>query len=129
MWMNEPTEDAAMSVQTTASGWRYWIDPPIGTRGEEDVAEQDPTIGTLVLRPADGDDVAIDLDPKHVAGLAPQELQREIGDVVPDTDDAHEIFDCATFVLPDLIEEAACRSRRAPATSDEPNVFGTTATG
>ena len=90
---------------TTLSGWQYWIEAPSRLVDES----EDPIIGTLVLRPVEGEDVAIDLEPGHAPGQAAQEeLRQRIGDVVGDLQESQEIFDCTSFVLPDLF---ASRSR------------------
>jgi hypothetical protein len=92
-------------TKTTLSGWEYWIKAPSKLVDQN----ADPVIGTLVLRPVNGEDVAIDLEPGHAPGQAAQgELRQRIGDLVGDAQDAQEIFDCTSFVLPDLI---AMRSR------------------
>ena len=64
-------------------------------------------IGTLVLRPIEGEDIAIELCPGYAAGQAAQEeLRLRIGEVVGDAEESQEIFDSASFVLPDLIEDS-----------------------
>jgi hypothetical protein len=94
-------------MKTTLSGWQYWIEAPSTLRAEV----EDPVIGTLVLRPVEGDDVAIELGPGYASGQAAQdELRERIGDVVGDAEESREIFDSTSFVLPDLI---AIRSRAA----------------
>ena len=42
----------------------------------------------------------------------PQELRLRIGEVVGDAEESQEIFDSASFVLPDLIEGRSTRSQR-----------------
>ena len=64
----------------------------------------DATLGTLVLRPVEGDDLCIDLCPGYAAGEAAQdELRRRIAEVVGDAEESRLIFDSTSFVLPDLI--------------------------
>jgi hypothetical protein len=46
------------------------------------------------------------------AGQAAQELRLRIGEVVGDAEESQEIFDSASFVLPDLIEGRSTRSQR-----------------
>jgi hypothetical protein len=83
---------------TTLSGWRYWIEAP-SVFPNDDVA-----VGTLVLRPVEGQDVCIDLCPGYDSGQAAQdELRRRIGEVVGDAEESQEIFDSTTFVMPDLV--------------------------
>ena len=66
------------TMASTPSGWRYWIEAPSAFRRE--VA--DPVIGTLVLRPVEGDDIAIELCPGYAAGQAAQdELRLRIREV------------------------------------------------
>jgi hypothetical protein len=85
---------------TTLSGWRYWIEAPRVFLGEAD----DPSLGTLVLRPIEGDDICIELCPGYASGQAAQdELRQRIGDVVGDAEESQEIFDSTTFAMPDLI--------------------------
>ena len=94
--------------ESTPSGWRYWIEVP-----NVQSAECDPVLGALMLRPVDGDDIAISLCPGYAAGQAPQEQLRQlIGRVVRDADESQEIFDFTTFMLPDLIEARTTRSKR-----------------
>ena len=96
-------------METTPSGWRYWIEAPDVFRSEG----EDPIIGTLVLRPIEGEDIAIELCPGYAAGQAAQEeLRLRIGEVVGDAEESQEIFDSASFVLPDLIEARSTRSQR-----------------
>lgn len=98
-----------MTLETTPSGWRYWIEAPDVFRG----GVGDPIIGTLVLRPVEGEDIAIELCPGYAAGQAAQEeLRLRIGEVVGDAEESQEIFDAASFVLPDLIEARSTRSQR-----------------
>jgi hypothetical protein len=98
-----------MTMETTPSGWRYWIEAPDVFRG----GGGDPIIGTLVLRPVEGEDIAIELCPGYAAGQAAQEeLRLRIGEVVGDAEESQEIFDAASFVLPDLIEARSTRSQR-----------------
>ena len=86
---------------TTLSGWRYWIEAPSVFPTEAD----DPSLGTLVLRPVEGEDICIELCPGYASGQAAQdELRRRIGEVVGDAEESQEIFDSTTFVMPDLIE-------------------------
>ena len=86
---------------TTPSGWRYWIEAPSVFPSNAD----DPSLGTLVLRPIEGDDVCIELCPGYASGQAAQdELRRRIGEIVGDAEESQEIFDSTTFVMPDLIE-------------------------
>ena len=97
-----------MTMGSTPSGWRYWIEEPNSFRRE--VA--DPVIGTLMLRPVEGDDVAIELCPGYAAGQAAQgELRLRIGEVVGDAQESQEIFEFASFVLPDLISARSTRSQ------------------
>lgn len=92
----------------TLSGWQYWIEAPSAFRREI----VDPVIGTLVLRPVEGDDIAIELCPGYAPGQAAQdELRLRIGEAVGDSEESQEIFDFTSFVLPDLI---AARSARQP---------------
>ena len=96
-------------METTPSGWRYWIEAPDVFRGEGGIR----SIGTLVLRPVEGEDIAIELCPGYAAGQAAQEeLRLRIGEVVGDAEESQEIFDSASFVLPDLIEGRSTRSQR-----------------
>jgi hypothetical protein len=98
-----------MTMETTPSGCRYWIEAPDAFRSEG----EDPIIGTLVLRPIEGEDIAIELCPGYAAGQAAQgELRLRIGEVVGDAEESQEIFDFASFVLPDLIEARSTRSQR-----------------
>ena len=86
---------------TTLSGWRYWIAAPSVLPSEDD----DPSVGTLVLRPVEGDDIGIELCPGYASGQAAQhELRQRIGEVVGDAEESQEIFDSTTFVMPDLIQ-------------------------
>jgi hypothetical protein len=88
----------------TSSGWQYWIEAPSAFRRE--VA--DPVIGTLLLRPVVGEDIAIELCPGYAPGQAAQgELRLRIGEAVGDSEESQEIFDFTSFVLPDLIEARA----------------------
>ena len=96
-------------METTPSGWRYWIEAPDVVPGRV----RDPIIGTLVLRPVEGEDIALELCPGYAAGQAAQEeLRLRIGEVVGDAEESLEIFDAASFVLPDLIEARSTRSQR-----------------
>jgi len=45
-------------------------------------------------------------------GQAAQELRLRTGEVVGDAEESQEIFDSASFVLPDLIEGRSTRSQR-----------------
>lgn len=84
----------------TLSGWRYWIEAPSVFPSES----HDPSLGTLVLRPVEGEDVCIELCPGYASGQAAQdELRRRIGEIVGDAEESQEIFDSTTFVMPDLI--------------------------
>ncbi|MGB7803986.1 MAG: hypothetical protein WBM72_00125 [Actinomycetota bacterium] len=66
-----------------------------------------------MLRPVEGEDIAIELCPGYAAGQAAQEeLRLRIGEVVGDAEESQEIFDSASFVLPDLIEARSTRSQR-----------------
>ena len=97
-----------MTMASTPSGWRYWIEEPSPFRRE--VA--DPVIGSLMLRPVEGDDVAIELCPGYAAGQAAQgELRLRIGEIVGDAQESQEIFEFASFVLPDLISARSTRSQ------------------
>ena len=85
---------------TTLSGWRYWIEAPRVFPSEADLS-----LGALVLRPVEGEDICIELCPGYASGQAAQdELRRRIGEVVGDAEESQEIFDSTTFVMPDLIE-------------------------
>jgi len=85
----------------TLSGWGYWIEAPSVFPNEDD----DPSVGTLVLRPVEGEDIGIDLCPGYASGQAAQdELRNRIGEIVGDAEESQEIFDSTTFVMPDLIE-------------------------
>jgi hypothetical protein len=89
---------------TTLSGWRYWIEAPSVFPKQGDVGD-DFTVGMLVLRPVEGDDVCIELCPGFASGQAAQgELRQRIGEVVGDVEESQEIFDSTTFVMPDLIQ-------------------------
>jgi hypothetical protein len=93
---------------STRSGWRYWIEEPSSFRRE--VA--DPVIGSLLLRPVEGEDVVIELCPGYAAGQAAQgELRLRIGEVVGDAQESQEIFEFASFMLPDLIAARSTRSQ------------------
>ena len=95
------------TMGSTPSGWRYWIEST-NARGVGD-----PTIGVLVLRPVEGEDIAIELCPGFAAGQAAQdELRLRIGEVVGDAEESQDIFDCTSFVLPDLIDARSTRSQR-----------------
>jgi hypothetical protein len=97
-------------TNTTLSGWQYWIEAP--SRLVDDL--DDPVIGTLVLHPVVGEDVAIDLEPGHAPGQAAQaELRERIGAVVDEFAEAEEIFDRTSFVLPDLVEARSHTARVA----------------
>jgi hypothetical protein len=97
------------TMATTHSGWRYWVEPSDASLREV----TDPVIGALVLRPVEGEDIAIKLCPGFAAGQAAQdELRLRIGEVVGDSEESQEIFDFTSFVLPDLIEARSTRSRR-----------------
>ena len=86
---------------TTLSGWRYWIEAPSVFPDEA----EDPAVGTLVLRPVEGDDCCIELCPGYAHGQAAQdELRQRIGEIVGDVEETQEIFDSTTFVMPDLVE-------------------------
>ena len=89
------------TMGSTPSGWRYRIESTNASmRGAGD-----PAIGILVLRPVEGEDIAIELCPGFAAGQAAQdELRLRIGEVVGDAEDSQDIFDCTSFVLPDLID-------------------------
>ena len=94
-----------MTMETTLSGWRYWIEAPSAFLPE-------PVIGSLLLRPVEGEDIAIELCPGYAAGQAAQdELRLRIGEVVGDSEESQEIFDFTTFVLPDLLEARSTRSQ------------------
>ena len=96
------------TMASTPSGWRYWIEAPSAFRRE--VA--DPVIGTLVLRPVEGDDIAIELCPGYAAGQAAQdELRLRIREVVGDVVETQEIFAFTSFMLPDLIAARSTRSQ------------------
>ena len=76
-------------------------------RGSERVPDRGrrSSLGTLVLRPVEGEDICIELCPGYASGQAAQdELRRRIGEVVGDAEESQEIFDSTTFVMPDLIE-------------------------
>ena len=104
-----------MTTETTPSGWRYWIEAPDVFRGEGG----DPIIGTLVLRPVEGEDIVIELCPGYAAGQAAQEeLRLRIGEVVGDAEESQEIFDSASFVLPDLIGPLHTLTARGVSASD-----------
>lgn len=97
------------TMETTHSGWQYWIETSDASLRE--VA--DPVIGALMLRPVEGEDIAIELCPGFAAGQAAQhELRRRIGEVVGDSEESQEIFDFTSFVMPDLIEARSTRSQR-----------------
>ena len=88
----------------TPSGWRYWVEAPSVFPAHVDAGD-DLAVGTLVLRPVEGDDLSIDLCPGYAHGQAAQdELRSRIGEVVGDAEESQEIFDSTTFVMPDLIE-------------------------
>ena len=96
------------AMASTGSGWRYWIEPPSDFRRE--VA--DPVIGTLVLRPVEGEDIAIELCPGYAAGQAAQdELRLRIREVVGDVVETQEVFAFTSFMLPDLIAARSTRSQ------------------
>ncbi|MET1011039.1 MAG: hypothetical protein ABWY83_01540 [Actinomycetota bacterium] len=96
------------TMASTLSGWRYWIEAP-GTFRRE-VA--DPVIGILMLRPVEGEDIAIELCPGYAAGQAVQgELRLRIGEVVGDAQESQEIFEFTSFMLPDLIAARSTRSQ------------------
>ncbi len=97
------------TMGSTPSGWRYWIEPTNASmRGVGD-----PAIGILVLRPVEGEDIAIELCPGYAAGQAAQDsLRLRIGEVVGDAEESQDIFDCTSFVLPDLIDARSTRSQR-----------------
>jgi hypothetical protein len=85
---------------TTRSGWRYWIEAPRVFPGEAD----DLSVGMLVLRPIEGEDVSIELCPGYASDQAAQEdLRQRIGAVVGDAEESEDIFDSTTFVMSDLI--------------------------
>ena len=89
---------------TTPSGWKYWVEAPSVIPAHVDSGD-DLAVGTLVLRPVEGDDLSIDLCPGYAPGQAAQdELRSRIGEVVGDAEESQEIFDSTTFVMPDLIE-------------------------
>ena len=96
------------ATASTRSGWRYWIEAPSELRRE--VA--DPVIGALVLRPVEGEDVAIELCPGYAAGQAAQdELRLRIREVVGDVVETQEVFAFTSFMLPDLIAARSTRSQ------------------
>jgi len=96
------------TMASTLSGWRYWIEAPSPFRRE--VA--DPVIGTLMLRPVEGEDIAIELCPGYAAGQAAQgDLRLRIGEVVGDAEESQEIFEFTSFMLPDLIAARSTRSQ------------------
>ena len=96
------------TMASTPSGWRYWIEAPSAFRRE--VA--DPVIGTLALRPVEGQDIAIELCPGYAAGQAAQdELRLRIREVVGDVVETQEIFAFTSFMLPDLIAARSTRSQ------------------
>ena len=65
---------------------------------------EDLSVGTLVLRPLEGEDVSIELCPGYASGQAAQEeLRQRIGEIVGDAEESEDIFDSTTFVMPDLI--------------------------
>ena len=102
-----------MTMETTLSGWRYWIEAPNAFLPE-------PVIGSLLLRPVEGEDIAIELCPGYAAGQAAQdELRLRIGEVVGDSEESQEIFDFTTFVLPDLLEARSTRSQHVASCSFE----------
>jgi hypothetical protein len=87
-------------TRTTLAGWQYWIEAPSSLRSET----EDPVIGELVLRPVEGEDIAIGLAPGYAHGQAAQdELRRRIREVVGDAQESQQIFDSVSFVLPDLL--------------------------
>ena len=95
-------------MASTGSGWRYWIEPPSTFR--RDVT--DPVIGTLVLRPVEGEDIPIELCPGYAAGQAAQdELRMRIREVVGDVVETQEVFAFTSFMLPDLIAARSTRSQ------------------
>jgi len=103
-----------MTTASTRSGWRYWIEVPSELRRE--VA--DPVIGTLLLRPVEGEDIAIELCPGYAPGAAAQnELRLRIGEAVGNSEESQEIFDFVSFLLPDLIDARSTRSARADFTN------------
>ena len=96
------------ATASTLSGWRYWIEAASALRREV----TDPVIGILVLRPVEGDDIAIELFPGYAAGQAAQDdLRLRIRDVVGDVVETQEIFAFTSFTLPDLIEVRSVRSQ------------------
>ena len=99
------------AMGSTPSGWRYWIESPSEPR--RDVA--DPVLGNLVLRPVEGEDIAIELCPGYAAGQAAQdELRLRIREVVGDVVETQEVFAFTSFMLPDLIAARSTRSQYVP---------------
>lgn len=55
-------------------------------------------MGTLVLRPVEGEDIVIELCPGYAAGQAAQDERRlRIRDVVGDAVETHEVFAFTSF--------------------------------
>ena len=97
-----------VTVESTRSGWRYWIEPHTSSRSED----SETVLGALRLRPVEGEDIAFELCPGYTVGEAPQnDLRRKIREVVGDAVESQEIFDFTAFMLPDLIEARVTRAR------------------